>query len=174
MTRKTRKRSCSSASASAVAVFDTPDVQGHVLVTPHPEGVRLAAHFTRLPPGAHGFHIHRAGDMRQKDCSGLCEHYQKGTRKNHGAGPSRQSRRQGSQESHGSQESQDRHTGDLGNLKGTGTRRYVLHGVRVHDLWGRSIIVHADKDDLGKGHHDDSHTTGHSGARIACAIVGRL
>ncbi len=100
--------------------------------------------------------------MRQKDCSGLCEHYQKGTRKRHGAAPKTRK--------------QVRHTGDLGNLKGPGpvTHRYMLHGVRVHDLWGRSIIVHADKDDLGKGNHDDSHTTGHSGARIACAIFGRL
>jgi Cu-Zn family superoxide dismutase len=43
----------------------------------------------------------------------------------------------------------------------------------VEDLWGRSIIVHADKDDLGLGDAEDSSTTGHSGKRIACAIIGR-
>jgi Cu-Zn family superoxide dismutase len=43
----------------------------------------------------------------------------------------------------------------------------------VEDLWGRSAIVHADEDDLGLGDHEDSGTTGHSGARIGCAIFGR-
>jgi Cu-Zn family superoxide dismutase len=48
-----------------------------------------------------------------------------------------------------------------------------LAGVRARELWGRSLIVHADEDDLGLGEHDDSKTTGHSGARIACAVFGR-
>jgi Cu-Zn family superoxide dismutase len=50
---------------------------------------------------------------------------------------------------------------------------YTLKGLKVEDLWGRSIIVHADKDDLGLGGEDDSLTTGHSGKRIACAVIGR-
>jgi len=33
--------------------------------------------------------------------------------------------------------------------------------------------VHGDKDDLGLGDAEDSATTGHSGKRIACAIIGR-
>ena len=45
--------------------------------------------------------------------------------------------------------------------------------MEAEDLWGRSVIVHADPDDLGKGDADDSKTTGHSGKRIACAIIGR-
>jgi Cu-Zn family superoxide dismutase len=36
------------------------------------------------------------------------------------------------------------------------------------------VIVHADPDDYGKGGEEDSLTTGHAGARIACAIIGRL
>jgi hypothetical protein len=43
----------------------------------------------------------------------------------------------------------------------------------VSDLWGRSIIVHADKDDLGKGGKEDSLITGHSGKRLGCALFGR-
>jgi Cu-Zn family superoxide dismutase len=35
------------------------------------------------------------------------------------------------------------------------------------------VIVHADEDDLGRGEAEDSKTTGHSGKRIACAIIGR-
>ena len=34
------------------------------------------------------------------------------------------------------------------------------------------MIIHADKDDYGKGGWEDSKTTGHSGERIACAIIG--
>lgn len=41
------------------------------------------------------------------------------------------------------------------------------------DLLGRSLIVHEGEDDLGLGDHDDSKTTGHSGKRMGCAIIGR-
>ena len=50
---------------------------------------------------------------------------------------------------------------------------YLLRDVCVDDIMGRSIIVHADEDDYGLGGQDDSLQTGHSGARIACAIIGR-
>ena len=43
----------------------------------------------------------------------------------------------------------------------------------MDELWGRSVIVHADEDDYGLGKKDDSKTTGHSGKRIACAVIGR-
>jgi superoxide dismutase, Cu-Zn family len=154
--KKTRK-----AVPTAVAVFDTPAIKGNVIATPCKGGIDLVATFHRLPAGLHGFHIHKAGDMRQKDCMGLCEHYDKGHHR-HGAGPT--SRR-------------ERHTGDLGNIRQRGTKqtkkKYCLPHVSVRDLWGRSIIVHEGKDDLGLGSHEDSHTTGHSGARIGCAIFGR-
>jgi Cu-Zn family superoxide dismutase len=45
--------------------------------------------------------------------------------------------------------------------------------VEAEDLWGRSVIVHADPDDFGRGGAEDSKVTGHSGKRIACAIIGR-
>ena len=37
---------------------------------------------------------------------------------------------------------------------------------------GRMIIVHKDEDDLGLGNFEDSKTTGHSGKRIACSVIG--
>lgn len=36
---------------------------------------------------------------------------------------------------------------------------------------GRSVMVHADEDDLGKGGHDLSPTTGNAGARVACGEI---
>lgn len=157
------KKSKKTGGSGAVAVFDTPKVKGHVVATPcrSGKGVDLIATFTKLPAGQHGFHIHKAGDLRQKDCMGLCAHYDKGKHR-HGAGPSSRSKRQ-------------RHTGDLGNISPASKKKtYCLENVSVNDLWGRSIIVHKDADDLGKGGHEDSATTGHSGARMACAIFGRL
>ena len=53
------------------------------------------------------------------------------------------------------------------------TFRYTVNNTSVRELWGRSLIIHADEDDLGKGGFPDSAITGHSGARMACAILGR-
>ena len=36
---------------------------------------------------------------------------------------------------------------------------------------GRSVMVHADEDDLGKGGHSLSATTGNAGARVACGEI---
>jgi Cu-Zn family superoxide dismutase len=150
-----------------VAVFNTTKIQGEVVITDLPGNkIQLSAHFTKLPKGKHGFHIHRAGDLRGEGCLGLCEHYDTGRPKQHGAEPSRTNRR-------------DRHTGDLGNIeipkdKKEFRKTYIIHNTSVRDLWGRSIIVHEDEDDLGLGPHEDSKTTGHSGKRIGCAIFGRV
>lgn len=145
----------------AVAVFATSDVVGESVASDVPGGIEIVATFTKLPPGKHGFHIHNAGDLRGEGCAGACSHWHVGPLCDHGP------------------DSKSGHTGDLGNVELTGSRRtktyqYFLAGVKVADLWGRSLIVHADEDDLGLGGHNDSKTTGHSGARIACALWGRL
>jgi Cu/Zn superoxide dismutase len=93
---------------------------------------------------------------------GLCEHYDIG-RHVHGAGPTSK---------------RERHTGDLGNISIKSNKNYVrktyyIKGTSVRDLIGRSIIVHEGEDDLGQGSFEDSKTTGHSGKRIGCAIIGR-
>lgn len=153
-----------STATNAVAVFNTADVKGEVLFTPQRNGgVEISACFTGMPAGAHGFHIHKAGDLRGEGCMGLCEHYDIGHH-SHGDGPHSKG---------------ERHTGDLGNLrwkKGQKTlrRRYRLKDASVRDLFGRSLIIHADEDDLGRGGFEDSKTTGHSGKRMACAIIGRV
>jgi Cu-Zn family superoxide dismutase len=51
---------------------------------------------------------------------------------------------------------------------------YFLKHVTLEELYGRSVIVHEDEDDYGMGNQDDSKTTGHSGARIGCSVIGRM
>ena len=150
---------------SAVAVF-TGDVEGDVLFQDNGKGdCKVTAKFTKLPPGLHGFHIHKAGDLRGEGCKGACDHYHVGPPATHGGPPSASS----------VSPATPRHTGDLGNISSAPfTRRYKLESVTVADLYGRSVIVHEDEDDLGKGSFEDSATTGHSGSRIACAIIGRV
>jgi Cu-Zn family superoxide dismutase len=147
----------------ATAVFRNGVVEGEIVATPlSGNRLELKVEFTKMPRGKHGFHLHEAGDLRGKGCKGACAHFHKGDPASHGDGP---------------HSKRGRHTGDLGNIEmpheGNFTKTYVLKGVRVQELWGRSAIVHADEDDLGLGNYPDSKTTGHSGDRIGCAIFGR-
>jgi len=144
--------------ASAVAVFNTRSVHGEVTFNDRKAGLYIKAVFTRLPEGKHGFHIHKAGDLRGEGCKLACDHYHKGPAQNHGGPPGTKGQR---------------HTGDLGNVEGTNTYTYTLKDVSVEDILGRSVIIHSGEDDLGLGGQDDSLKTGHSGARIACAVIGR-
>ena len=153
--------------ASAIAVFDTDQIVGNAVAKETPKGLLLTATFTKLPPGKHGFHIHTAGDLRAPGCAGACAHFHVGAPAIHGDRPSKDNKTKTNQ----------RHTGDLGNIELTSSSasyRYQLMGLNAADLWGRSLIVHADEDDLGQGPHEDSKITGHSGARIGCAIFGRM
>lgn len=154
----------------AVAVFTGGPVEGDVIFSQIKGGTQVIANFTKLPKGQHGFHIHRAGDLRGKGCQGACEHYHRGKRGTRHGGPPQTSLRK--------TRKAQRHSGDLGNIYMSKNQKsttfiYFLPNIPVDDLFGRSVIVHADKDDLGMGKHEDSHITGHSGKRIACAVIGR-
>jgi Cu/Zn superoxide dismutase len=50
-------------------------------------------------------------------------------------------------------------------------KQIKLRGTKANII-GRSVVLHADKDDCGLGGFPDSLTTGHSGKRIACAVIG--
>jgi len=154
---------------SAVAVLNTRSVHGEVIFSDRKAGLYIKATFTKLPLGKHGFHIHKAGDLRGEGCKLACDHYHKGPPQNHGGPPT-----SGSGSGTGTGLKGERHTGDLGNVEGTNTYTYTLKDVTVADILGRSVIIHAGEDDLGLGGQNDSLKTGHSGARIACAIIGRV
>ena len=143
---------------AAVLRTSNVDADIHIRTTGRKQ-VKLTAIFRKIPPGEHGFHIHNAGDLRGEGCVGACSHFHVGPSQSHGGGPT---------------SSGERHTGDLGNIGKPGTYSFTLKGITAHDLVGRSIILHAEADDLGKGPFEDSLTTGHSGARIACGVLGRV
>jgi len=113
-----------------------------------------------LKQGKHGFHIHEFGDL-SNGCDSAGSHFNP-EKKNHG-GP----------------DSKERHFGDLGNINisknGDSNEK---RKDKLISLWGssgilgRSVVIHADEDDYGLGGHSDSLTTGHSGKRICCGVVG--
>jgi len=113
-----------------------------------------------LAAGQHGFHVHEFGD-NTNGCVSAGAHF------NPFGKP------------HGAPTDEDRHVGDLGNVtandKGVAEfnmsdRMLQLHGQNT--IIGRTMVVHADVDDLGKGGFDDSKTTGHAGGRLACGVIG--
>ena len=142
----------------AIAVFTSDKISGNVLFTQELNKVRIFVDLSGLgKKHKHGFHIHEAGDLRE-GCKSLCAHYNP-----HG-------------KSHGGLRDDESHAGDLGNLVGNEYGKchisMTTNKFTVQEIIGRSLIIHEDEDDLGLGNHEDSKTTGHSGARIACALIG--
>jgi Cu-Zn family superoxide dismutase len=140
----------------AVAVIDAGKIKGTVVFTQKEDHIRIKIDVKGLSKNhLHGFHIHESGDLRE-GCKSCCSHYNP----------------DGSE--HGGLD--NGHKGDLGNIKtdenGNCFTSIKTDKIIVDEILGRSIIIHQDEDDLGLGTFDDSKTTGHSGARIACSIIG--
>ncbi|XP_068444029.1 copper chaperone for superoxide dismutase [Clinocottus analis] len=111
-----------------------------------------------LEPGPHGLHVHTLGDLTL-DCLSCGEHYNPFGRQHGGPGDS------------------ERHVGDLGNIvagpDGRASFRQEDIQLKVWDVIGRSLVVDAGEDDLGRGLHPLSKQTGNSGERLACGIIAR-
>jgi len=123
--------------------------------------VEIKGEISGLAEGLHGFHIHEFGD-NTNGCTSAGAHFNpNGTE--HGAPTDCETHR---------------HAGDLGNVKAdcSGVAKVDLSdtGITLHgdkSILGRSVVVHADEDDLGKG-CGESKVTGNAGPRLACGIVG--
>jgi len=140
----------------AVAVILSGKIQGTVVFKQKEDHVRIVIDIKGLNKNhKHGFHIHESGDLRE-GCKSCCAHYNPHNTQHAGL--------------------EGGHAGDLGNIKtnenGECNISIKTNKFIVDEILGRSIIIHQDEDDLGLGTFEDSKTTGHSGSRIACSVIG--
>lgn len=146
---------------SAIAVLNDK-IKGYVVFTETKNNkVKVSINLTGVPKGYHGFHIHETGNLLEgcKSCKSHFNPYNK---------------------NHGGRNSKDRHVGDLGNIKADDKGNVKLcftddliklRGKKCNII-GRSVIIHSNKDDLGKGGDKESLKTGNAGKRIGCAVIG--
>lgn len=104
---------------------------------------QVTAYFIDLPAGKHGFHIHEFGD-HSNGCTSAGAHYNP------------------LNTTHGSPYDSIRHVGDMGNVVSKGEKETFfslvddsISLVGKYSVIGRSIVIHENEDDLGKGGHDE-------------------
>jgi Cu-Zn family superoxide dismutase len=139
-------------------------VKGRIHFTQMGNRLTIKYKIQHLPKGYHGFHIHQFGDLTE-GCKTAGPHFNTYKKNIHG-GP----------------KSKIKHNGDLGNIynikpttsgtKIVSSKVLNLNKCNKNSIIGRSIIVHKDKDDLGKGNNLESLKTGNAGARLACGVIG--
>eukprot|EP01101_Sappina_pedata_P002077 TRINITY_DN12352_c0_g1_i1.p1 TRINITY_DN12352_c0_g1~~TRINITY_DN12352_c0_g1_i1.p1 ORF type:complete len:153 (-),score=70.78 TRINITY_DN12352_c0_g1_i1:139-597(-) len=122
--------------------------------------VTVEGNVAGLSEGFHGFHVHEFGD-NTNGCISAGAHFNPLGK------------------THGGPKDENRHIGDLGNIEAgsDGASKFTLTDKQIslfgsNTILGRTIVVHADQDDFGKGGFDDSLTTGHAGARVSCGVIG--
>ncbi|XP_044466592.1 superoxide dismutase [Cu-Zn], chloroplastic-like [Mangifera indica] len=150
------------ATKQAVAVLKgNSNVEGVATLTQESDGpTTVKVRVTGLTPGPHGFHLHEYGDTTN-GCMSTGAHFNPNNM------------------NHGAPEDEIRHAGDLGNIiagaDGVAEATIVDSQIPLsgpNAVIGRALVVHELEDDLGKGGHELSLTTGNAGGRLACGVVG--
>ena len=156
-TRRIRASAC----ATCVLAPNAYNVTDTIFMREVKGGVRFRGEVAGLDDGKHGIHIHQYGDLTE-GCKSACAHFNP------------------RHASHGGRTSKVRHLGDLGNVtskKGKSNFNLLARDVSLrlankHNIVGRMIVVHADRDDLGQGGDAESLVTGNAGKRLACGVIG--
>ncbi|HEY6078674.1 MAG TPA: superoxide dismutase family protein [Polyangiaceae bacterium] len=130
-------------------------LSGKAVLTETEGGVHVVLTLEGVEPGEHGAHVHEKGDCSAADGASAGGHFNPQSK------------------DHGLPGAEKRHLGDLGNITigkdGKGTLDITAPGANlkatdVASFVGRSIIVHAKKDDGGQ-------PTGNAGGRIGCGVI---
>lgn len=140
---------------TAIDVRGTGQNLGTVIISREETGLQLKPALHGLSAGSHGFHVHEKASCAPADKDGTAvaglsagSHYDPQQTGKH-LGPEGQG-----------------HQGDLPVLlvasDGTATTPVISRKLRLEDLAGRSLIIHAENDNYG----DQP-----GGARIACGII---
>lgn len=139
-------------SKAAATQPSNTNVTGTVTFTQTDQDLSVVADITGLSPGKHGIHIHEKDDMSDPQLKSVGPHWDMAGKHHHG-GP----------------ETAEHHAGDLGNLtaddSGKAHMNGVLKNMKLDDLSGKSVIIHAGEDDL------KTDPAGNSGGRIAGGAI---
>ncbi len=128
--------------------------------------VTLEVAISNASPGKHGLHIHEKGDCSPENASNAGGHWNPDAHV-HGSGLP--------------DASASSHLGDLGNITIAGDGKGVLTISKaewtlgtgaITDVIGRSIVFHANEDDLVTNSGDAG--PGNSGGRLACGVITGL
>lgn len=142
---------------AVVAPTQGQQVRGTVHLRRDADAVRVTGELSGLTPNAkHGFHVHEFGDCSAPDGASAGAHF---APEGH---------------PHGAPDPATHHAGDLGNVQadadGKARIDVKVPGLTLatgdRALLGRSVIVHAQPDDL------TSQPSGNAGARVGCGVVG--
>ncbi|XP_057331516.1 uncharacterized protein LOC130671567 [Microplitis mediator] len=141
---------------------DTNPVSGNLQIVIKYGSVIISGSITGLTPGQHGIHIHEKGDL-SNNCLSTGGHFN----------PTNQT--------HGALTDTVRHVGDLGNIRARDngyadvylyTRDNMISLVGPNNIIGRSVVVHSNVDDLGKGGNEESLINGNTGSPVSCGVIG--
>jgi Cu-Zn family superoxide dismutase len=151
---QTTASSGAKAAMATISPTQGNNARGTVRFIQEGNSVRVIADLTGLSPGEHGFHVHEKGDCSAPDASSAGDHFNP------------------TKHAHAGRDAGERHMGDLGNITADANGRAQLDYVDTkltlggeHSIIGRSVVVHAKRDDL------KSQPAGDSGPRIGCGAI---
>ena len=148
--------------ARCVAVIEGDGIKGELIFHQAQEEAptSIDGQIKGLTPGKHGLHLHLFGDFTEGFISagGIFNPFGR---------------------NHGAPDDEERMVGSLGNIEADedGTAHVNIEDRLVkligpHSVIGRCMIVKSNEDDLGRGAHEYSLSTGNSGKRIGGGVIG--